>query len=136
MVTTSTTRAGACGLGRRAARWLLTGAVVLWGGVAPAWAAPTVQQMLQFKPRQDGVACTTPEGAQIDTCKVDLVKGARKGSGWVLKDAQGNVLRNFFDSNDDNKIDVWSYYKDGKEVYREVDSNYSGKPDQYRWINE
>ena len=64
------------------------------------------------------------------------LKRARKGSGWVLKDGQGNILRNFFDSNDDNKIDVWSYFKDGKEVYREVDSNFSGKPDQYRWLNE
>src|SRR5262249_691055 len=42
----------------------------------------------------------------------------------------------FYDSNGDNKIDVWSYYKDGVEIYREVDSSLSaGKPDQYRWIH-
>src|SRR5207245_7871750 len=35
-----------------------------------------------------------------------------------------------------NKIDVWSYYKDGKEVYREIDSTFTGKPDQYRWFND
>ncbi len=124
--------------GKRAAKWLLTGALVVAGTLAPAWAAPTVQQMLQFKPRQDGIPITTPEADKLDTCKVELVKGPKGGSGWVLKDAQGNILRNFFDTNDDNKIDVWSYYKDGKEVYRETDSALKGdgKADQYRWIND
>jgi Thioredoxin-like len=122
--------------GKRAAKWLLGGAIILAGTVAPAWAAPTVQQMLQFKPRQDGIAITTPDADKLDACKVELIKGARKGSGWILKDAQGNILRNFFDTNGDDKIDMWSYYKDGKEVYREVDSTFTGKPDQYRWIND
>jgi hypothetical protein len=137
LTTTTPTPRGAWGYGKRAAKWLLTGAVVLWGSVAPAWAAnqPTVQQMLQFKPRQD-VAVSTPEPDKLDGCKVELVKGARKGSGWVLKDAQGNLLRNFFDSTDRGKPDTWSYYKDGKEVYREIDTTVPGKPDQYRWLNE
>ena len=52
-----------------------------------------------------------------------------------MTDAAGNPLRKFDDSNGDNKIDIWSYYKDGVEVYREVDSNGNGKPDQYRWFN-
>jgi hypothetical protein len=99
-------------------------------------AAPTVQQMLQYKPRQDGFAYSTPSPDAEAGCKVDLVKGKAAGSGWQLKDDKGNVLRLFFDTNGDNKIDVWSYYKDGVEVYREIDSTLSaGKPDQYRWIN-
>jgi len=70
-------------------------------------------------------------------CKVELVKGAnKKGSGWILRGSQGQIVRRFFDSNDDNKIDVWSYYdKDGNEVYRETDSDFDGRPDQYRWLN-
>ena len=28
-----------------------------------------------------------------------------------------------------------AYFRDGVEVYREIDSTYSGKPDQFRWLN-
>ncbi len=77
--------------------------------------------MLGYKPRQEGVNISTPTSEAEAGCKVDLVKGQRKGSGWQLKDDKGNVLRLFFDSNEDNKIDVWAYYKDGVEVYREID---------------
>ena len=35
----------------------------------------------------------------------------------------GPFVRRFFDSDGDNQIDVWSYFLDGDEVYREVDSN-------------
>jgi hypothetical protein len=40
-----------------------------------------------------------------------------------------------FDTNGDKQIDVWSYYLDGVEVYREVDTNFDKKPDQFRWLN-
>jgi hypothetical protein len=120
--------------------WLRLGTLCLAGGVlvvgltAPVQAAPTVAQMLGFRPRQEGVVCTTPAPDTHSTCKVELDKPG-KGSGWVLKDDEGNLVRRFFDSNGDNRIDVWSYYKDGVEVYREVDTTFSGKPDQYRWLN-
>ncbi len=118
---------------RRAALVLLAGCVV-WG-VGPARGAPSVGQMLRFSPRQQGVVCTTPTEAEQDKCKVELIKGQGKGSGWILRDANGLPLRVFFDTNGDNHIDVWSYYKDGVEVYREIDSTFTGKPDQYRWLN-
>ena len=34
----------------------------------------------------------------------------------------GVILRKFVDTNDDNVVDQWSYYKDGLEVYRDIDS--------------
>ena len=35
---------------------LLASGLILWGSVAPAWAAqPTVAQMLGYRPRQEGV---------------------------------------------------------------------------------
>jgi hypothetical protein len=115
-------------------RWAgLGGAAFLsWSGSAGA--APTPAQILAFAPRQPGVECTTPTAEQQTGCKVSLLK-EKKGSGWVMTDASGQTLRKFYDSNSDNKIDIWSYYKDGIEVYREVDSNFNGKPDQYRWLN-
>lgn len=104
-------------------------------GTSAVWAAPTPGQVLGFKPRQDGIDVSTPTAQEEGACKVELVKGTRKGSGWLLRDARGQALRRFFDSNDDNKIDLWSYYKDGVEVYREIDTNFNGKADQYRWLN-
>src|SRR5262249_50677778 len=70
---------------------------------------------------------------QQQSCKVQLIKTG-KGSGWLLSDAAGPIRR-FADTDGDNKIDTWSYYKDGVEVYREIDTNHNGKPDQFRWLN-
>src|ERR1700736_3335563 len=117
---------------------LVTGCVLLWGGaVSVGWAAPpTVSQMLNFHPKQDGVVCSTPSAQEQEACKVELVSGSKPGSsGWLLRDPQGRPLRRFFDSNGDRQIDVLSYYLDGVEVYRETDSNLNGKIDQYRWLN-
>jgi hypothetical protein len=66
---------------------------------------------------------------------VELVTGKRGGSGWLVRDPQGRPVRRFFDSNGDKKIDIWSYYHEGVEVYREIDSSFHGKPDQFRWLN-
>jgi Thioredoxin-like len=110
--------------------------LLLLAGLAPAQASqPTVAQMLGYRPRQEGINYTTPTGDAVAACKVELVKGQRKGSGWLLRDGNNQPVRWFFDTNDDNKIDVWAYFKDGVEVYREIDSSYTGKPDQYRWLN-
>ena len=128
------TKAHAARCGRGAVSRLLTSCLLLGAAAAPVSAAPTVAQMLGFKPRQEGVVCTTPAADKQTGCKVELVKG-RSGSGWVLKDEEGNLLRRFFDSNGDNRIDIWSYYKDGVEVYSEIDTTLTGKPDQYRWLN-
>ena len=99
-------------------------------------AAPTVAQMLMFKPAQKDVVYTTPTPAEQQQCKVELMYGKKRGSsGWVLKDPRGALLRNFFDSNADKYPDQWSYYRDGVECYREVDTNFNGKADRYMWLN-
>lgn len=114
---------------------LVAGCLLLWGSTASA-AAPTVAQMLSFRPKQEGVVYATPTGQEQDSCKVELDKSKTgRGSGWLLKDAQGKVLRRYFDSNADNRIDIWSYYLNGVEVYRETDTNFNEKADQYRWLN-
>jgi hypothetical protein len=99
-----------------------------------AQAAVTPAQILGFPPRQQGIEISTPTAEQQASCKVELVKGG-KGSGYVLRDPAGQTVRRFFDSNGDNKIDTWCYYKDGAEVYREIDASFNGRPDQYRWLN-
>lgn len=118
----------------------LLAVLTLWSGAGLAHgAAPTAAQVLQFKPKQQNITVTTPSPAEAEGCKVELVKGqklanGKTGSGWALKDAQGRLVRRFYDSDGDNQIDVWSYYLNGDEVYREVDSNLNGKVDQYRWL--
>ena len=117
-------------------------AVALLGcvaGIAPAAAPPTAAQMLQFKPKQPNVLISTPSDSELPACKVELIKGqklanGKTASGWLMKDPQGRPLRRFFDTDGDNQIDVWSYYLNGEESYREVDSNLNGKVDQYRWL--
>jgi hypothetical protein len=109
--------------------------LLLAGGVVRA-AVPTPAQILKYTPRQSGVDYTMPASDKVESCKVDWKRGQPKG-GWTLTltDAEGNLLRRFVDSNGDNRPDVWAYYKDGVEVYAEIDTTFSGKPDQYRWLN-
>ncbi len=124
---------------RQAARWAMAGCFAL-GGAASAWAgdAPPAQIMLRYKPSQDGVVYTIPKPEEEAGLKVESVNG---GNGWMLKDAAGKPLRLFFNTNPTpthNIPDVWAYYKDGVEVYRESESetkNYVSKPDQFRWLN-
>lgn len=117
---------------------LMVGLWLLWGGGATARAAdpPTVPQMLGFRPQQAGVVCSTPTPEEQKDCKVKLEQGKRPGSsGWILLDAKGQHLRRFFDSDGDKQIDIWSYYKDGVEVYRESDTKKARRPDQFRWLH-
>ncbi|MCS7158924.1 MAG: hypothetical protein RMJ19_00500, partial [Gemmatales bacterium] len=107
-----------------------------WFSSGWLWAAPTVEQMLAFQPRQKGVAISTPAPQEYAQCKVELVQGSQPGSsGWLLRDSQGRTLRRYMDTNGDRYPDQWCYYKDGVEVYREVDANFNGKADRYLWLH-
>ena len=99
---------------------------------------PTPAQMLDARlaPKHDDVIVSTPGPDEIAGCTVASVQGTTAGSsGWVLFDAKKQPLRRFYDSNGDDKVDVWSYYKDGVEVYREFDTTFKGSPDNFRWLN-
>lgn len=122
------------------ARWtasLVLGSCLLIGtsGFARAQDA-RIPKILTYKPRQPGIVYTIPTPQQEAGCKLEIINGPQQGSnGYLLLDAQGQPLRRFFDSNGDKQIDVWSYYLDGVEVYREIDADFNKKPDQYRWLN-
>jgi hypothetical protein len=109
---------------------------LLLAGSAVQAAIPTPPQILKYAPRQTGVDYTSPAADKVDACKVDWKRGQPK-NGWTLTltDPEGNLLRRFVDTNGDNRPDVWAYYKEGVEVYAEIDTAYTGKPDQYRWLN-
>ncbi|CAN0350583.1 unnamed protein product, partial [Ectocarpus sp. 4 AP-2014] len=58
-----------------------------------------------------------------------------KGTSWIVRDAAGRMLRRFADANADNVVDTWCYYAGGLEVYRDVDSDFDSRADQYRWFH-
>ncbi len=96
-------------------------------------AAPKVSQALALKPIQSDVNFEQPAEKDWENC---TIKAEREGdvSGWVVRDESGGLLRRFVDTNADNKVDQWCYFNEGVEIYRDIDSNFNGKADQYRWL--
>ncbi|HVU89905.1 MAG TPA: redoxin family protein [Pirellulales bacterium] len=104
-----------------------------WTGQA-AHAAPTVADALKLTPVQKEIEFTTPAKDTIEQCTIKPEKFDNH-TGWVIRDKAGQILRRFVDTNADNVVDQWCYYQDGIEVYRDIDADFNGKPDQCRWFN-
>ncbi len=97
-------------------------------------ATPSADQALKLTPMQSGVDYDRPTAEEAPKCKI-VAKKINGHVGWIVEGPAGLMLRRFVDTNNDNVVDQWSYFKDGLEVYRDIDSNYNGKPDQHRWFN-
>jgi len=97
-----------------------------------AAAQPTVDYALGLKPRHsvdyDIPAATAAKQATLSMEKTDGM------TAWVVRSADGTLLRRFADTNGDRVVDHWSYYRDGLEVYRDIDADHNAKPDQARWL--
>jgi len=113
-----------------------TAALVAAGSAAVASAAdlPSVEQLLKYKPAQQGVVCDTPAAETWPKCKVEVVKGSA-GSGYVLRDMNGLTVRKLLAAPGSKAINVRAYYSQGQEVYREVDTNGNGICDEFKWYN-
>lgn len=112
-------------------RSALAGLVSVTIAVGTFAQTPTVAQLLAYRPLQKGVDFSTPSPADQARCQVE----AQGNSAWVLKDPQGRLLRKFASTRSGRGIDQWSYFKDGREVYREVDTTGSrGRPDKFIWM--
>lgn len=104
------------------------------GLAAAAQAAkPMPSDALKLVPVQSDVEFDRPAPADIEKCVVD-VETVGGISGWVVKSESGQILRRFLDTNGDNKVDQWCYFKDGIETYRDIDANFNNKADQFRWL--
>src|SRR5262245_38143914 len=120
----------------------LLGTLTLLGGLASAALAappPKAETLLEYSPRLPGIEVTTPSAAERAACTVELEKGrdlanGKQATAWVLKDGQGRVLRKFHDTTGAGGVNEYAFYKDGEEIYRDIDSNANGKIDQYRWL--
>src|SRR4029078_50973 len=85
---------------------------------------------------QPGVVVAMPTLAEQEKCVVSGDPKAKQGQAvWLLKDEKGQVLRRFVDTNGDKYPDVYSFYKDGMEVYREVDAKFTNKNDLFICLN-
>ena len=111
---------------------LATLATLLW--FQPAARAATVQEALAMKPVQSDVEYELVDPEDAEKCSLQKIK-AEKLIGFELVGPDGSVLRRFADTNSDKRIDLWSYYQFGVEVYRDIDADFDGKADQYRWLN-
>jgi thiol-disulfide isomerase/thioredoxin len=117
--------------------WFAAGLAVL--AALPA-AAPgqqvTPAQLLKFRPVQKELAVdfdtpATPEEAAA--CKTETKSDPQtKMFAYILRDPQGRLLRRF---SGQTQLNQWSYFKDGFEVYREVDTNEDKYADECRWLN-
>jgi thiol-disulfide isomerase/thioredoxin len=92
-----------------------------------------VVKALSYSPRQANVNYDKVADKDIEECtgKYETRNGFE---GLVIYSPSGQPLRRFADSNGDRQVDQWCYYKDGIEVYRDIDSDFTGAADQYRWL--
>jgi thiol-disulfide isomerase/thioredoxin len=118
-------------------------------GPATIQAQSPADILSRFKPVLKGVEYDIPETpAEIEACKLERVMGPRgEVIGFAVRDGQGKLLRRFVDTNGkltqrpgeskpQTHLDQWSYYRDGFEVYREIDSNEDANLDEVRWLNQ
>jgi tetratricopeptide (TPR) repeat protein len=113
---------------------ILSAAIGQVVGNASAADAPTPAQALTLTPIQPLVEYATPTKEEMAQCTIRAEK-ENNVTAWVVRNRQGEILRRFADTNNDNVVDMWCYYLAGLEVYRDIDSNFNGKADQYRWLN-
>ena len=97
-----------------------------------------------FRPMQkDMRSSTTPRPTRPPSTPARSRRVSDQGQpfAYVLRDGQGRILRMFADTNGKKdakgktRLDQWSYYKDGFEVYREIDHDEDGVLDECRWLN-
>jgi thiol-disulfide isomerase/thioredoxin len=87
-----------------------------------------------YRPANSDIEFDTPEAAEMAQCRAEIERGDGF-AGYVVYGPSGQVLRRFHDTDGDNNADVFRYYRMGLEVYRDIDTNKNGKPDQHRWMN-
>ena len=102
--------------------------------LSQSWAAPpTAEEALSLSPVQQTFTYQRVSAEEQKRCTVRDID-SETWSGWEVRSGDGLTLRVFADTNADKKVDLWCYYQGGIEVYRDIDVNFNGKADQYRWL--
>ena len=90
-----------------------------------------IKRAVSYRPKQPNVDYAQPTELQL--LRLISLSGNETGKrypGFELTDSNGNTLREFLDTNRDGNLDIWIYFKDGRETYRDVDRNFDGKIDE------
>ncbi len=96
--------------------------------------SPTAADALKLRPVQRDVDFDMPAEKELAKCSIKAEK-INGQTGWIVRDQNGIVLREFVDTNKDNVVDRWSYFRNGVEIYRDIDDNFNGKAENHRWLN-
>src|SRR5262249_33982434 len=89
---------------------------------------------LGVAPHHNDVEIDIPDPKTIDQCKIAPLQDG-KATGWLVLGPAGQPLRRFMDTDGNDIVDQFSFYKNGLEVYRDIISKPNGKKDQFRWLN-
>ncbi len=93
-----------------------------------------IAKALAIKPTQTGVQYDIIEPEKFKDCTLERVKRP-EGEGFLVTGPDGQTLRWFVDTSGDGvELDRWSFYAGGVEVYREIDTNFDKRPDEFRWL--
>src|SRR5262245_12673770 len=115
-------------------RTLFSTTVLLAGSAVMAADRPSVKQALGVAPHHNDVEIDIPDPKTYDQCKIAPVQEG-KATGWLVLGPAGQPLRRFMDTDGNDVVDQFSFYKNGLEVYRDIISKPNGKKDQFRWLN-
>lgn len=94
---------------------------------------PQVAKALGYKPRQSNVVYDQVSEKDAESC-TSRYESKNGVDGLTVMGPNGQILRRFNDANGDRQVDQWCYFKDGIEVYRDIDSDFNATADQYRWL--
>ena len=89
------------------------------------------------RPLQSDIAIDPIAEQEIPLCELVVSDDRRQMTLLSPATPQRIVLRRFSDTDGDprGQVDQWSYFQNGIEVYREMDTTGDGKRDQFRWLN-
>ena len=116
----------------RVALALCASVLLSLAATSTAVAQPSVRQALSLVPMQNEVEFDRPSDEEVGKCSISPSREGEQRA-WVVLSPDGGLLRRFVDTNGDNRIDQWCYYRGGIEVYRDIDGDFNEKADQYRW---
>jgi thiol-disulfide isomerase/thioredoxin len=126
------------GLGRHWRALLLAPLLATSGWSSPLAQAdeppPELVKAMTYNPRQADVDYEKVDPAKLGECTIEKVSRPA-GKGFLVSGPAGQPLRWFADTNSDNRLDRWSYYNAGVEVYRESDTDFNGTADEFRWLS-
>jgi thiol-disulfide isomerase/thioredoxin len=90
-------------------------------------------QALSYGPRNQEIEYQKVSDKEAANCqgKTARINGV---NGYLVTGPTGETLRFLADNDGDRSVDQWSYYLNGIEVHRELDTDGNGVADSFRWL--